>query len=174
MAEVAESGIVVPVTALDPVVGPWRAEWDPAARIGVPAHVTLLYPFLPPPVPSSAVAALVSLCASVAAWEVSYGGFAEFPGGVLYLPPVPAAPFVALTEALMAAWPECPPYGGRFDTVVPHLTVCDGAPAAVVALAAATVAPSLPLSAVASEAWLMEQAEPGGTYALTARLPFSG
>jgi len=36
--------VPVPETA----VGEFRAELDRAARVGVPAHVTDIYPFLPP------------------------------------------------------------------------------------------------------------------------------
>ena len=32
-------------------------------------------------------------------------------------------PFAALTETLWAAFPQCPPYAGRFGDVVPHLTL---------------------------------------------------
>jgi hypothetical protein len=30
------------------LVDPWRAQHDPAARFGIPAHVTVYTPFLPP------------------------------------------------------------------------------------------------------------------------------
>jgi hypothetical protein len=133
--------------------------------------VTLLYPFLPPPVPSVAVAALAALLASVPAWTARYASLASFDGGVLYVAPDDPAPFAALTAALAAAWPECPPYGGAFDTVVPHLTICDGAPVAALAAARAAVAPALPIEAPVTEAWLMEQSAPGGMWTATARLP---
>jgi hypothetical protein len=171
-ALVAESGIVVPVPAAEPLVAAWRTRWDPAADLGVPAHVTLLGPFLPPPVPSSAVESLRSFFATVSGCEVTYGSVGRFPGGVLYLEPTPAAYFVSLTERLFAAWPRCPPYGGQYDTVVPHLTLCDGAPPEECDAAAAAVAPALPLVARASEAWLMAQGEPGGRYDVVARFPF--
>src|SRR3989442_1054852 len=43
--------------------------------------------------------------------------------GVLWLAPEPAEPFVALTSALAARYPEHPPYEGEHDVVIPHLTV---------------------------------------------------
>lgn len=43
-----ESAILVPVPQAEPVVGHLRARLDRAAGRGVPAHVTVLYPFLPP------------------------------------------------------------------------------------------------------------------------------
>jgi hypothetical protein len=165
------SGVIVPVPEADPVVGEWL-RWDPAAWLGVPAHVTLLAPFVRPPAPAETVDRLATLLGGTAPWRARFSALAEFPGGVLYLAPDDPAPFVALTAALAAAWPEHPPYGGAFDTVVPHLTVCEGAPPATRAAAAAAVGPALPLTTEVHEAWLMEQPEPGAPYALRARLPF--
>jgi hypothetical protein len=123
-------------------------------------------------IPATAVAALRAFFATVAACEVTYGAVGRFPGGIQYLEPTPASYFVSLTERLFAAWPQCPPYGGQYDAVIPHLTLCDGAPAEECDAAAAAVAPALPLVARGSEAWLLAQAEPGGRYDVVARLPF--
>src|SRR5680860_666 len=43
--------------------------------------------------------------------------------GTTYLSPEPAAPFRMLTHELCRHFPEFPPYGGRFEEVVPHLSV---------------------------------------------------
>ena len=44
---------------------------------------------------------------------------------MLYLEPDPAHPFVDMIEAVAERFPEHPPFGGEFDTVVPHLTVVE-------------------------------------------------
>jgi hypothetical protein len=49
----------------------------------------------------------------------------RFPG-TAYIAPEPAEPFIALTESLVRAFPQYPPFGGEFDSVVPHLTVAHG------------------------------------------------
>lgn len=41
----------------------------------------------------------------------------------MWLAPDPAERFVALTLATMAEFPECPPYGGPYPDITPHLTV---------------------------------------------------
>ena len=46
----------------------------------------------------------------------------QFPGETLYLVPEPEDPFRELTLAIWKFYPETPPYGGRYSTVVPHLT----------------------------------------------------
>jgi hypothetical protein len=43
-----------------------------------------------------------------------------------WLAPEPAAPFIALTQAVMRVFPDWLPYGGTHDRIVPHLTAADG------------------------------------------------
>ena len=43
----------------------------------------------------------------------------------MYLLPQPDEPFQQLTRAIWNCYPETPPYGGKYPTVVPHLTVAD-------------------------------------------------
>ena len=43
-----ESGLVVLVPQAEALVKPFRDRYDPSAATGVPAHITLLYPFKPP------------------------------------------------------------------------------------------------------------------------------
>jgi 2'-5' RNA ligase len=121
-----QSAVVVPVPAAEPVVGYWRERYDASAAQGMPAHVTALYPFLPEErLTREVVAALRELCAAIPAQEVRFRRTARFPA-VLYLEPAPAAGLRSLTLAIAERWPEAPPYGGRFDEVVPHLTVANG------------------------------------------------
>jgi hypothetical protein len=41
----------------------------------------------------------------------------------VYLPPEPAEPLLELMQAIWQRWPECPPYQGVLERVVPHVTV---------------------------------------------------
>jgi hypothetical protein len=43
---VGQTAVIVPVGAAEPIVGRRRTRFDPAAATGVPAHVTIIYPFL--------------------------------------------------------------------------------------------------------------------------------
>ena len=45
---------------------------------------------------------------------------------VLCLRPEPDEPFRAMTAALVAAFPEHPPYGGKYADPIPHATVAIG------------------------------------------------
>ena len=97
------------------------------AAPGMPAHVTVLFPFLPAERCEDAGvhAALGAIARGTGAFDVVLAGVGRFPG-VLYLRPEPPAPFVALTHAVHARWPDHPPYGGAFPDVVPHLTAVAG------------------------------------------------
>lgn len=74
-----------------------------------------------PEVLARAAAAL----AGFAAFDFRLSTVARFPGTV-YLRPQPAAPFIALTEALVRAFPGLAPYGGAHAAIVPRLTVGRG------------------------------------------------
>jgi 2'-5' RNA ligase len=119
-----ESALVVIVPEAEAVVASFRERYDPSAAVGVPAHITLLYPFKPPAEVGANVLNDLQKCFSgFMPFDFSLAAIRRFPGGVLYLEPEPNEPFRQLTLALWAAYPEAPPYGGKFDTVVPHLTV---------------------------------------------------
>jgi 2'-5' RNA ligase len=127
MTEVrGETAVVVVADAVESAVARWRSRYDSSAAVGVPAHVTVLYPFLPlAQVTAAVLRRLREICAAEPAFEVGFARFGRFPGGVLWLEPEPAEPFRRLTYAVWQAWPQAPPYGGLYDGVVPHLTVAE-------------------------------------------------
>jgi 2'-5' RNA ligase len=118
-----ETALLVTVPEAEPLVGALRRRYDAAAGAGVPAHVTVLYPFLDVSrIDAGVIGALAALLARHEPFEVEFARCGRFPD-VLFLAPEPAAPFVALTEAVAGRWPEAPPYAGKFDGSDPHLTV---------------------------------------------------
>ena len=143
------------VPEAEPAVGNWRAThtWDGAR--GMPAHVTLLYPFAPEP----DLEAVRSLAACREPFAFTLRALREWPDGVVYLEPDPAEPFVRLTRALVGRFPDFQPYGGDFavDEVIPHCTVVHTDDEVVRADAAASVAEFLPIRCDANEIWLMHE-----------------
>jgi 2'-5' RNA ligase len=122
---VAEFALAVPFDGLVEPVG---------VRNDLPAHVTVLHPS------PGDVGAIAEVLAPSAPFDVTFARLDRFPG-VLWLAPEPAEPFVAMTEAMVARFPDYPPYGGTYSTIVPHLTVA----AAQLDETAALVQPLLPL-----------------------------
>ena len=101
------------------------------ARLGVPAHVTLLFPFVPArELTPSDVARAAAVVARSSAFDVDFRRAETFTAtpvkeSVVWLAPEPPGPFISLTEALAAAFPAYPPYEGIHDTVIPHLTLAN-------------------------------------------------
>jgi 2'-5' RNA ligase len=123
---VAESAFVVRVPEAEPSVGALRARFDASAKLGVPAHITLLFPFMSPERITGAVLERAERALhEVAAFPFQLVAARRF-AATAYLAPEPAAPFVALTQKLVERFPEYPPYGGKFQSVVPHLTAAHG------------------------------------------------
>ena len=150
-----ETAVLLCVPEADGLVGPWREKADPSATAGVPAHVTLLYPFLDSDlVDAGVLAELEWFFSGVDAFAVRFDAVAEFPeSGVLYLDPV-GRELDELAAALARRWPETPPYGGAVDAPHAHLTVVHTPDAALRAEAGDAVRPGLPLAAVAAQAAL--------------------
>ncbi|HEY0937275.1 MAG TPA: 2'-5' RNA ligase family protein, partial [Trebonia sp.] len=108
-----QSALLVPVPAAEPAVGRHRARLDESAHDGVPAHLTVLYPFLPPALIDDAVlTSLGRLFAGLPAFAFTLDRVAWFGENVVWLGPRDPAPFSALIGRAAAAFPSCPPYGG--------------------------------------------------------------
>ena len=123
-----------------------RGRFDPAAALGVGAHVTVLYPFLPVShLGDGLFEQLAGLAAGHPAFDLRLSRLGRFPG-VVYLAVEPEGPVRRLTDACAARWPDHPPYGGVFDDVVPHLTIGHGEDD-LAAEAEASITPRLPIAA---------------------------
>jgi len=157
-----ESALLVTVPAAEPTVARHRSRLDTSAAVGVPAHITVLYPFLPPDlIDADTHATLARLFASVPGFRFTLDQTRWFPDPVLWLGPSDPAPFSALTGLVVAAFPSCPPYGGLVAEVIPHLTIGDHAARADLEAAEAEVRPHLPIEAEAASVTLMTGPPPG-------------
>lgn len=169
-----QTAVVVPVAAAEGVVGEHRARLDPAAAWGVPAHVTILYPFVAPAaVDRDLVDRLAAVCSRVPRFDCSFDRCAWFGDDVLWLAPEPDAPFRELVREVVAAFPGHPPYGGDHPEVVPHLTVGHTGGATLEALRAAesAVGRALPVVAHLDRALLLAGSDRPGSWHPVATLP---
>ncbi len=118
-----QSAVIIPVPEAEDLVGSWRAVHDPRARTGVPAHITLVVPWLSPgQIKPEHLEALDYLLSSRRVFGYSLDRVAWFGERVLWLAPSPGTPFRELTS-LLASHFDTPPWEGEFSEVVPHLTV---------------------------------------------------
>jgi 2'-5' RNA ligase len=172
MSEPTESAVVVNVPVAESVVGPHRDRLDEAARWGVPAHVTVLYPFLPPAeIDDTVLAVLSRAVAGVPQFTAAWTRTAWFDQRVLWVAPDPAAPFRALTAAVVREFPDYPPFGGQYETVVPHLTVGNGAPLDDLLAAERLVRPLLPFSMSVTHVQVLAGTTGIGSWRLLAEIP---
>lgn len=140
------TGIVVTVPEAEPAVADVRTRFDPAFAYGVPSHVTVLFPWLPiAAVDEAALHGLRDLAAGHPSFTGQLVAVGRFPG-VAWLAPTPSERFVNLTRAVWQRWPEHPPYQGRFDEPIPHLTIADGQPDDVLDVVSGQIHPRLPIS----------------------------
>lgn len=152
-----QSALLVPVPDAEPLVERWRLAHDPVASEGVPAHITLVVPWLPPDrIGEGDLAALAEVLAGVPPWDFLLTRVGWFGTRVLWLAPEPAEPFVRLTHALAERF-ATPPWENEFDEVVPHLTVghADAGAGPPLDEAAAALGAHLPVKCRAEEVWVM-------------------
>lgn len=164
--------MLVHVPEAAPVVGEWRRRHTYDATLGVPPHVTLLFPFVPADELTLDVEErLARLLGEVDPFDVTFARIARFPA-VLYLEPQPSEPFAALTRQIAAEWPEHPPYEGAHDVVIPHLTVAESDEAGLLERIAADVEPQLPIGTRVREAQLYVE-DAAGRWHERRRLPLA-
>lgn len=174
MSSALRSTVIVPVPVAADAVDQWREETcNDKPSVGVPAHITLVFPFAPASqLDELVIASLAEVIGEASAFAFELRKPARFPT-TLYLAPEPALPFIHLTQAIVRRFPGYPPYEGAFDNVVPHLTVAHG-DAALMDEAGADVGRSLPIKSVAREVILLEEVEPDwGRWKVRARLPLT-
>jgi hypothetical protein len=155
-----ESAIILPIPEVEPIVGPLRLKYDHAAQLGVPAHITLLYPFCPPHMLPGQIDALRDVCASIEAFPFSFTELRRFPA-TAYLYPDSSEAFVQITRTLVKRWPDYKPYGGSISDIVPHLTVADRVDVETLNAVEGLLRRHLPIRCVAKEVWLLASDDQG-------------
>ena len=170
-ASPAASAVIVRVPVPAPVER-IRRRWDYAARLGVPSHVTVLFPFFGPDDLDRAVRReLAAIATRHRPFRVRFERVGRWPS-VAFLAPEPSEPFARLTRDVVERFPEYPPYEGAHAEVVPHLTVAENPNAPLDEIAGAVEA-ALPFEhLVTSLAVLIETAD--GRWHGHWRLPLGG
>jgi 2'-5' RNA ligase len=119
-----QSALIVTIPEAEEAVAPHRARFDVPASYGIPAHVTVLFPFMPPSeVDAHVIETLAAAICTIPTFDATFESTGWFGTDVLWLAPMPGAVFAALTTVVADAFADYPPFGGRHEVVVPHLTV---------------------------------------------------
>jgi 2'-5' RNA ligase len=151
------TALLIPVPEAEPAVGRWRQLFDPSAQNGVPPHITLIFPYLSSDrCDTRVLGALRNIFRRALEFDYELAEIGEFPG-VVFLVPQPDEPFIALIQTLADRFPDAPPYGGSFPTIIPHLTIAHSDDAAEMAKVKADVSRFLPIRCHAHEVHLMRE-----------------
>jgi len=171
------SAVLVPVLEAEQLVAAHRRRLDPAGAWGVPAHVTVLFPFVPPAeLDDGVLTRLRQAVRSVAAFDCVFARTEWFGDELLWLAPEPDEPFRRLLATIWAEFPDHPPYAGEEPDPTPHLTV--GGPlrdaTAELLAAEAAVRPGLPVHTRVDQALLMAGTREPGSWRVLHELPLGG
>ena len=142
--------------------------------LGIPFHVTLLYPFAPrEDLTEALLGELGSFFAALEPFHFELTRIAAWPR-VVYGVPEPDDALLACMHALWAKFPSWPPYGAEFTEVLPHATLGEDVDAAAVRdEIERRVAPYLPHRCQARDVALWEEFEPN-RWREQERFPLSG
>ncbi len=157
---VPRGGLIVPFLDAEGLIEPWLERYLPVWKLGVPAHVTLLFPF--PTITeldAAALADLTTLFANMPGITARFAEVGQFPD-VIYLAPEPRDWFVGLTRMLSARFGLLP-YGGQHAEIVPHLSVARATDPAIQDEIAGALRPLLPIEGPVREVWLMDEEQDG-------------
>lgn len=161
----AESCLLLTIPEADPVIGAIRERLDENVALGVPAHVTVLSPFVPADdIDAGLTRRLARLFSQVEAFDYSFTETRWFFDDVLWLAPADDGPFRRLTDLVLSEFPAFPPYAGAFDDATPHLTISHHHPKGLLADAETEASLLLPIRGRASAVTLFAQTRPGSAF----------
>jgi hypothetical protein len=109
----SESALIVEVPEAEAAVGRHRERLDANASLGIPAHFTVLYPFMPPEeIGPHVLGELERLFAAFRGFRFQLPATNWFGDQTLWLAPRDPAPFRALIACAYGAFPAFPRSGG--------------------------------------------------------------
>lgn len=119
-----ESALIIPVT-LPPNLEALRLQFDPMAPL-FPTHISVIFPFAPIYEQWRIAPILKSLIGKhprfvVTAMDID--AFTTPDNAIIYLRVSPTEPITHLMQKIHRRFAQYPPYGGKFHSIVPHITL---------------------------------------------------
>ncbi|TVT27566.1 2'-5' RNA ligase family protein [Amycolatopsis rhizosphaerae] len=176
LRDATRSAIIVPVPETEPLVTTHQRALNRTGPSLVPAHVTVLYPFVHPSrITAAVVAEVAEAVAGISAFECVFARVRWFGDEVMWLEPHPDEHFRTLTRAVCERFPGHLPYDGEHPDTVPHLTVADRRTGDLVGKrrAAAGIAGALPIRARIDRIRLVAGADEHGPWRTITEIPLA-
>ncbi len=160
-----QSVILIPIPSADPVIGEWRKKYDHVALHGIPAHITLLFPFKESSqITQEIIKKLEGIFLKVKQFPFTLDRINTFPN-VIFLDPNPRDEFIKLIEAIVHIFPENSPYEGKYSSINPHATIAQISDIektdSLKKQIEEDISINFPIQCLAKEAWLMIEDEKG-------------
>jgi 2'-5' RNA ligase superfamily len=142
-----QTGLILAMPGLAIGVRNWRRAALPGSRLDVPAHLSVLYPWVDrEPIEEDRLRVL-DATRDLRRFVVTFREVGTFPG-FIWLRPDPPDAVGAVYGAVAGAFAELSPYAGKHPHVIPHLTVAtcepEETPRLAARVAAALANPLLP------------------------------
>lgn len=115
--------LIVPPRPVQSFAFPIRETHDAESFNRVPAHITLLYPFVPPDQVEEAEKVLARICKKQPTFTLTLDRYGQFENA-LFLEPSQPEKLIELFTKISEAFPDYPPYEGEHSKGFhPHLTL---------------------------------------------------
>jgi hypothetical protein len=126
MTIVGQTALVFLVPEAEAPLSRVASAFPQLVRPGLPAHVTILSPWIPlDEVNQKALDLCAGLAASMAERTVSFNKIGMKPG-FIYLGSDEASSIEAICDAAKRTWPCLPPYAGKHKDLLAHITLALG------------------------------------------------
>jgi 2'-5' RNA ligase len=115
--------LIVPPRPVQSFAFPIREMHDAESFNRVPAHITLLYPFVPPDEVEEAEKTLTRICKKISPFEVTLDRYGQFEN-TIFLEPSQPEKILEMFAQISKAFPDYPAYEGEHGKGLhPHLTL---------------------------------------------------
>ncbi len=122
------TSIDISLPELSKFVDKWRKPTVEVANVGVPPHLSLLYPWRKMPVKQSDLVSLGLILETFKPFRLCFNRLETFEVGIVYLALAEETQVRKIMRVLYEAFPDTKPYGGVVTDPVPHVTIAKTQP----------------------------------------------
>lgn len=146
--------------------------WTALATVGVPPHISVLFPWRRAPLSAQDIDDLRLATEAIQAFPIRFVGVDTFPNGTIFATIEPSESLISLMKRTWDAFTDTPPYSGEFEHPQPHLTLAkcpEEDMTTVLGEMEARLSPVLPLDVQVGSLTVLEQ-QPDDRWLTTATI----